>query len=107
EGFLGCTCQHGTLHLNEDIVHIEKEWLDDNRFIPIITDFTRQTQPIVRYRLDDILIQRKDPCPCGSHFTAIKYIEGRCDDVLILPGKNGQPVTLFADLCSRVIAQTL
>ena len=28
EGFLGATCRYGTLHLNEDIVHIEKEYID-------------------------------------------------------------------------------
>ncbi|KAI7248668.1 hypothetical protein KC345_g11833, partial [Hortaea werneckii] len=29
EGFLGSTCSHGMLHLNEDIIHIEKEVLDE------------------------------------------------------------------------------
>jgi phenylacetate-coenzyme A ligase PaaK-like adenylate-forming protein len=28
EGFLGYTCEHGTLHLNESFVHIEPDWLD-------------------------------------------------------------------------------
>ena len=53
--------------------------------MPIITDFTRSTQPIVRYRLDDVLVERKSPCPCGSVSTAIERIEGRADDILFLP----------------------
>lgn len=107
EGFLGCTCSHGTLHLNEAFVHIEPNWLDNNRFSPIITDFTRKTQPIVRYQLDDVLVVKKNTCPCGSPEMAIERIEGRCDDLLQLPGYNGKMVTIFADPCARVIVNHL
>ncbi|WP_019448752.1 F390 synthetase-related protein [Cupriavidus sp. BIS7] len=110
EGFLGATCPHGALHLNEAHVHIEPEWLDDRRFIPIITDFTRSTQPIVRYRLDDILIRRNPalpPCPCGNPEMAIERIEGRCDDTLMLPARDGGPTTIFADTCARALAHVL
>lgn len=110
EGFLGATCAHGTLHLNEAHVHIEPQWLDERRFVPLVTDFTRSTQPIVRYRLDDILIRRdpaRAPCPCGNPAMAIERIEGRCDDTLVLPAIDGGTVTLFADVCSRALAQAL
>ncbi|EFK3451340.1 CoF synthetase, partial [Escherichia coli] len=62
EGFLASTCRCGTLHLNEEFVHIEPQWLDEHRFVPIVTDFTRTTQPIVRYRLDDVLVASEQPC---------------------------------------------
>ncbi|MEI9865341.1 MAG: hypothetical protein WDN00_12475 [Limisphaerales bacterium] len=41
EGFLATTCAHGTLHLNEDNIVVQKEWLDrtQKKFTPIITDF--------------------------------------------------------------------
>lgn len=107
EGFLASTCAHGTLHLNEEFVHIEPQWLDDRRFIPLITDFTRTTQPIVRYRLDDVLVARTTPCPCGNAARAIERIEGRQDDQLQLPDRAGKPQVVFADACSRVLAQTL
>ena len=71
EGFLACTCSEGNLHLNEDILYVEKEYLDDSRFYPIITDFKRTSQPIYRYRLNDILVEEKSPCPSGSVFTRI------------------------------------
>lgn len=106
EGFLGATCSHGTLHLNEDIVHIEKEVLDEasRRFIPVVTDFSRSVQPIVRYRLNDILTEAAEPCPCGSLFTAIERIEGRCDDILYLPHvSDGQMVTVFPDFITRAV----
>ncbi|EUD09995.1 F390 synthetase-related protein [Providencia alcalifaciens] len=107
EGFLGCTCAHGTLHLNEAFLYIEKRWIDERRFLPIITDFTRQTQPIVRYQLDDILVARETPCPCGDAQLAIERIEGRSDDQLVLTNQQGEPITLFADACNRVICNTL
>ncbi|CEE90536.1 conserved hypothetical protein [Xenorhabdus nematophila str. Anatoliense] len=107
EGFLACTCPHGTLHLNEEFLHIEPKWIDKSRFNPIITDFTRETQPIVRYQLDDILVIKKTPCACGNPALAIERIEGRSDDQLILPAHNGENVGIFADPCSRIIANTL
>nr|WP_228066169.1 F390 synthetase-related protein [Superficieibacter sp. 1612_C1] len=107
EGFLASTCVCGTLHLNEEFIHVEPEWLDEHRFVPIITDFTRRTQPVVRYRLDDVLVASKEPCPCGSATRAIARIEGRQDDGLRLPDASGQGQGIFADPCSRVLAITL
>ncbi|MDN2708395.1 CoF synthetase [Janthinobacterium sp. SUN118] len=114
EGFLASSCEHGVLHLNEEYVHIEPQWLDaeageqQRRFVPVITDFTRMTQPIVRYRLDDILIARATPCPCGRATRAIAGIEGRCDDLLALPSaRGGAPVAVFADVLTRAFAQAL
>lgn len=114
EGFLASSCEHGVLHLNEEYVHIEPQWLDaeageqQRRFVPVITDFTRITQPIVRYRLDDILLARATPCPCGRATRAIDGIEGRCDDMLLLPSaRGGAPVAVFADVLTRAFAQAL
>lgn len=107
EGFLGCTCAHGTLHLNEDLVYIEKEYVSGKpgTFVPIVTDFSRRTQPIVRYRLNDLLVERTTPCPCGSPFTAIERIEGRCDDIFyasaLQPG--AAPVPVYPDFVTRAI----
>jgi putative adenylate-forming enzyme len=105
EGFLAHTCKEGNLHLNEDRVYIEKEWIDEGsgRFSPIITDFFRSSQPVIRYRLDDILVLEKEPCRCGSVFTRIKKIEGRCDDILQLKDSSGEPYQLFPDFIRRAI----
>lgn len=90
EGFLAVTCEHRRLHLNEEFLMVEQEWLDDTRYVPIITDFTRSSQPIIRYRLDDVLHHDDAPCPCGRVTAVIKRIEGRLNDVLRLP-KHGAP----------------
>src|SRR5690625_754773 len=109
EGFLATTCSHGTLHLNDDIVLIQKKYLyrEKTKFSPIITDFSRKTQPIIRYELNDILIERKKPCPCGSPFTAIEKIEGRCDDVFYFPSKDRKQLQMiFPDFMRRVIMKS-
>lgn len=113
EGFLASTCARGVLHLNEEYLHVEPLWLDagQRRFVPLITDFTRFTQPVVRYRLDDILVARAQPCDCGRVTRALERIEGRCDDMLALPAKadadGGGVVAVFADVLSRALAQAL
>ena len=103
EGCLATTCRCGTLHLNEDIVYIEKEYLDENRFVPIITDLERTSQPIIRYRLNDVLVEKKEKCACGSVFTALEKIEGREDDVFKFKAEDGSEVSVFADFIRRCI----
>jgi len=105
EGFLAHTCAHGNLHLNEDMVYIEKDWIDrvSGRFAPVITDFNRKSQPVIRYRLDDVLIANDAPCPCGSAFARISAIEGRCDDILDARTTGGEPYALYADFIRRAM----
>ncbi|MFD0710314.1 F390 synthetase-related protein [Paenibacillus sp. GCM10027626] len=106
EGFLASTCRYGVLHLNEDIVAIQKQYIDKNagKFVPVVTDFSRTTQPIIRYRLDDILTEAP-PCPCGSVFTALQSIDGRCDDCFYLPDRwrHDKLIPVFPDFIARAI----
>ena len=97
EGMFGQSCEHGNLHLNEDGLIIEKEWLDSKRFSPIITDMRRRVQPVVRYKMNDIL--HVTDCTCGSKMIAISQIEGRTDDVLKFPDKR----ILFPDFIRRTV----
>ncbi|WP_428668230.1 F390 synthetase-related protein [Runella sp.] len=104
EGFLGVSCTHGTMHLNEDVAIFKKKYVDERRFIPIVTDFTRTSQPIIRYEMTDILSERSTPCPCGSALLGIERIEGRADDVLVFEEK-GKTITIFPDTLVRKIAR--
>jgi putative adenylate-forming enzyme len=102
EGFLGISCGHGRVHLNEDLLVIEKEYIAPGRFVPVITDLHRRTQAIIRFRLGDVLVESREPCPCGTPFLAIERIEGRFDDVLALP-RDGRLAPLFADYVTRAV----
>lgn len=106
EGFLASTCKHGTLHINEDLVYIEKDYLDKEKgvFSPILTDFSRKTQPIIRYRLNDVLVEKKTPCSCGSPFLALERIDGRCDDIFTgLEKTTSNTIQIFPDFIRRAI----
>jgi len=106
EGFLAYTCEAGTLHLNESFVHIEPDWLDSahTRFQPIITDFSRHTQLIVRYRLNDVLRVSDQPCSCGRAERAIAAIEGRADEVIWLPSRDTKSaVAIYPDMIRRAM----
>lgn len=103
EGCLASTCHLGILHLNEDIVYIERKYLDDKRFIPIITDFERKAQPIIRYRLNDILVEKKESCACKNPCLALEKIEGREDDMFLFWTRDGEEKLVFPDFIRRCI----
>lgn len=82
EGFIGAACRLGVLHLNEDVLIVEREPVPGtNRFLPIVTDLRRTSQPMVRVRLPDLLEPLEAPCACGSPLTAVKPVEGRLEDL--------------------------
>jgi len=104
EGMLATTCEHGTLHFNEDFLVIEKRYLDEEktRFHPVITDLMRTSQPVIRYELNDIVHEKHD-CPCGSPMLGIAQIEGRSDDLLVFPSPQGEAIKIFPDFFRRAI----
>ena len=106
EGVLGQTCRSGRLHLNERFVHVERDVLDaeTGAFCPIITDFTRESLPILRYRLDDVLIPDPDPCPCGCASQRLKRIEGRADDILYWRTVGGGRRLVPSDVIRQMVA---
>jgi len=110
EGFLAHTCSQGELHLNEDSVLFEKQWINQKKgiFIPVVTDLRRETQPVIRYRLDDVLVEDFSPCLCGSPMTRLKKIMGRFDDILFFQSINTKEKiqALFPDFICRVISGT-
>ncbi len=106
EGFLAHTCKEGNLHLNEEFVYIEKEYIDEEKgiFSPIITDFSRMAQPIIRYRLNDLLVEKDELCRCGSACTVLDRIDGRSDDIFIFEGADsGEEVAMFPDFIRRTL----
>ena len=107
EGFLASTCPHGVLHLHEEFVAFQPEWLDEaaGKFVPILTDFSRTSQPIIRYRLNDILTLRRSPCPCGRVTLALEQIEGRCDDLFYFAplSPTAQLIPVFPDFMRKLV----
>jgi putative adenylate-forming enzyme len=96
EGFLAAGCAAGGLHWNEDLVEVE--WMRfyhrPDRAVPVITDFARQSQTFRRYRLDDV-VKLSGACGCATPFQRVGAVEGRLQDILLLPAPKGGFRPLF------------
>lgn len=105
EGVLALTCQHGNLHLNEAFVAFHRQVIDaeSGAFVPVISDFTRQSLPILNYRLDDVLVPDPVPCPCGCASTRLARIEGRLPDAIFWRRQDGQRRWISTDALRRIV----
>ncbi|MGZ8284301.1 MAG: F390 synthetase-related protein [Allosphingosinicella sp.] len=91
EGLFAVACRHGTLHLAEDVVRFEWETVPGGDLVvPIVTDMVRRVQPMIRYRMNDLLELSAAGCPCGSPFQAVARIHGRMDDVFEFEAPKGR-----------------
>ena len=94
--------------MNEEIMVIQKQWVDQEKgwYHPIISDFKRKTQPIIRYRLNDILVASKKPCECGDARESIDSIMGRQDDIFLLKKNDGEGFEqVIPDFIRRAVMQ--
>jgi phenylacetate-coenzyme A ligase PaaK-like adenylate-forming protein len=102
-------CGHGRLHVNADWVLLEPV---DERMRPVppgrlshttlLTNLANHVQPLIRVDLGDQVLVRPDPCPCGCALPTID-VQGRRDDVLVLPGSDGRARTLLPLALTTVI----
>jgi putative adenylate-forming enzyme len=108
EGLFGVGCAHGTLHLAEDVVHFEWEQPDPNSPLraPIVTDFTRRTQALIRYRMNDLLELADEPCACGSAFQAVRRIVGRQDDTFLMSAADGARRMVTPDVLRNAVVDS-
>ena len=106
EGYIATSCPLGTLHLNEDLLHIRLVPREDGpveRCHLIVSDINRLTQPIINYRLNDMVELDSTPCPCGSSFRVVRGVLGRADDALVFVRSDGTRSLLYADYVCRTI----
>lgn len=105
EGLLGVGCPHGRLHLAEDVVAFEFEQPNPGSPLvaPLITDFTRRTQIMARYRMNDLMQLAEGPCPCGSPLQGVARLEGRQDDVFHLTHADGRIAMVTPDVMRNAV----
>lgn len=51
----------------------------------LISNLTNRAEVLLNYRLGDVVRLSREPCPCGRQLPTIESIEGRSDDLLLLP----------------------
>ncbi len=92
EGLFAVSCEQGTLHLCEDTMHFELPQVGDDPDLRavIVSDFSRRTQIMARYRMND-LIRLGPPCACGLPHQTVAEVVGRVDDCFTLAGMTITP----------------
>ncbi len=106
EGLVAVTCAHGSLHVQEDVLVLQTEPIavdEPSRVTPVITDLWRRAQPIIRYRLGDVLRFDGGVCACGSSWRRIGAIEGRQDDLCWFVQSSGTLRVVFPDALRRMV----
>jgi phenylacetate-coenzyme A ligase PaaK-like adenylate-forming protein len=102
-------CGHGSLHVNADWVILEAV---DAQHRPVqggqvshttlLTNLANHVQPLIRFDIGDRIRFMPQPCACGSALPVLQ-VQGRRDDALTLPGRDGRPVTLLPLALSTVL----
>jgi phenylacetate-CoA ligase len=102
EGLWGVECErHDGIHLFEDTALFENVDEED-RPVPegepgaklLVTFLHNRVQPIIRLEVSDTVTIDPEPCPCGRTLARARTIEGRTDDALRLPAREGGEVTV-------------
>jgi phenylacetate-coenzyme A ligase PaaK-like adenylate-forming protein len=102
-------CAHRRLHVNADWVILEA--VDaQHRPVPagrlshttLLTNLANHLQPLIRFDIGDRIVLGGEHCPCGSALPVIQ-VQGRCDDMLEVAGRDGAPVTLLPLALSTVL----
>jgi phenylacetate-CoA ligase len=101
---IGIECPWASgLHVLEDLLVLEV--VDDNdRPVPpgvaghklLVTTLFNRTVPFIRYELSDLVTVAEGPCPCGRPDLRLASVQGRREDVLSLPARNGGQIRLHA-----------
>jgi phenylacetate-coenzyme A ligase PaaK-like adenylate-forming protein len=102
-------CGSGRLHVNADWVILEAV---DARHRPVpagrlshttlLTNLANHLQPLIRFDIGDRIALGGERCPCGSSLPVVR-VQGRSDDMLVVAGRDGAPVTLLPLALSTVL----
>lgn len=110
-GGIAAECHHRRgMHLFEDLVIPE---VVDNDYRPVppgetgdrllVTVLFSRTIPLIRYEMTDRIQLATRSCPCPLPFRLVDSIEGRTDDVLILPSMSNGTVAVHPVVFHQVL----
>ncbi|HYG91577.1 MAG TPA: AMP-binding protein [Azospirillum sp.] len=98
------------LHVAEDLLVLEVVD-ENNRPVPpgvtghkvLVTNLFNRALPFIRYELSDLVTIAKGPCLCGRSHLRLQSVEGRREDILTLPARNGGRVDVHAFLLGETL----
>jgi phenylacetate-coenzyme A ligase PaaK-like adenylate-forming protein len=102
-------CSFHNSHIYEDLVIVEPVSQAGMPVPPgtvgarlLVTVLFSRTLPLIRYEMSDRVGVGDRGCPCGRSFALLTGIEGRVEDVLLLPGLKGQ-VSVHPNVFHKVL----
>ena len=110
-GGIAAECAHHRgMHLFEDLV-IPEVVDDQYRPVPpgqpgdrlLVTVLFSRTLPLIRYEMTDRVTLATEECPDGLPFRLLDSIEGRTDDIVVLPASTGGTIRLHPVVFHRVL----
>ena len=103
-------CERHRLHLLEDLVITE---VVDGRNQPVpagvvgakvlVTVLFSRTQPLIRYEMSDTISLSASRCECGRQLGLVESVDGRSEDVLVLPAAHGATVSIHPNVFHGVL----
>lgn len=84
-GVAGFECEHGGMHVPVESVAVDLEPAGDGLSEVLLTDLHNLVQPLVRYRVGDLVRPADGPCPCGRGLPLLGRLQGRAGDAIRLP----------------------
>lgn len=93
-------CEHGRLHVSPDVGILE--FVDPVTGLPappgtaaevLCTGLLNVDQPLIRYRIGDLMHASGEPCPCGRQMPVVEEITGRMEDTVV--GPDGREMVRF------------
>jgi putative adenylate-forming enzyme len=109
-GGIAAECAQHRMHVFEDLV-IPEVVDDQYRPVPpghagdrlLITVLSSRTLPLIRYELTDRVTLTTETCPDGLPFSLLESIEGRTDDLIVLPATAGGTIRVHPIVFHQVL----
>jgi phenylacetate-coenzyme A ligase PaaK-like adenylate-forming protein len=67
----------------------------------LLTNLVNRAQPLIRYELSDSVVVAEGPNPAGRPWGRLARVDGRADDILLLPATGGGTVRVHPFLLRR------
>lgn len=104
-------CEFRNKHIYEDLLLIEPVDQAGKAVPPgntgarlLVSVLFSRTLPLIRYEMSDSISLGGRGCPCGRSFALLQNMEGRLEDILQLPGRQGT-VNIHPNVFHHVLDQ--
>ena len=102
--------EHCGMHFYEDLV-ITEVVDKEGAAVPagtfgariLVTVLFSRTIPLIRYEMSDSVRLSDEACPCGLPFALLGGIQGRAEDIVLLPGGAGGLVSVHPNVFHRAL----